>query len=446
MYNIKAYIENLNRKLADIQLKYKEKQQTIDEVATVAMLGLDMVEKKIIREKENEEVLFWAEKNGGKYDEKTDLWYFPFTYEISEPGEETRIEVIDGKEVKKTYDILVATPVETYIAVKPSYVRSMSKNPYFDLSKYVYSEDTKNVRDMFNISISEYNPSYDKTIHENYWEPSQMPDEPSAIDVLAQDLYNISSKDMYKDDYGEDTIRTTINNEPAMINSKEAALVRLFGDEAENWLYNSWKGKVVDDPLDTSIQIRAYDDDGKLPWTSVASFALGGIQFLGGLTNKAREARAIKRHSKDVIAGIPGLKSTLKNLTRRTMEDISKTGEVNLDAFVNTLESIPTAATGQFNQALSGIEGVLKQGRGLVSGKSLSTVEDSLDLITRQAEQDRQSAFIQQQGINEQVAQQKDIARTEMAEGLEALDIEKEKAEDAYKKAKKQDRWWKNIF
>ena len=52
MYNIKAYIENLNRKLADIQLKYKEKQQTIDEVATVAMLGLDMVEKKIIREKE----------------------------------------------------------------------------------------------------------------------------------------------------------------------------------------------------------------------------------------------------------------------------------------------------------------------------------------------------------------------------------------------------------
>ena len=128
------------------------------------------------------------------------------------------------------------------------------------------------------------------------------------------------------------------------------------------------------------------------------------------------------------------------------MEDISKTGEVNLDAFVNTLESIPTAATGQFNQALSGIEGVLKQGRGLVSGKSLSTVEDSLDLITRQAEQDRQSAFIQQQGINEQVAQQKDIARTEMAEGLEALDIEKEKAEDAYKKAKKRDKWWKNIF
>jgi hypothetical protein len=285
------------------------------------------------------------------------------------------------------------------------------------------------------------------------------------IDDMSKEIYNSYqvSEDVFKrivkptivagdsklasvgDIYGSDIIRTKIKGEWAMINPQEKSLLEKY-PEAEEWLYDNWGGKLVDDPNNPGTKIRAYQDstDGGGIWDKMGTIGsaispwISGINMVAGWWKSADKYNQQKDQLKLSLSKVP---SMIQNVHSK-LRNINLVEKLKKKQLGTQLTGIGDTTAGNYSEIMDSLDDLNRKSRGLKTSSTTDLIEDSIGAVGYQAQSDRANALALFDEFLVGIRGQ----RQQITNELSAIDLQRQQWESDLAYARKHDEWWENIF
>ena len=454
--SLKAIMRKHQQEMNLISNKYDRKDAKRTEVLLMAMQGLSMLKDHSKKKVEEEKISTFAmDKLGLTYDKDSNLWY----------GSKFSSDVADELEL----ELSSTAPSFIPLVLSDNRVRAMSE--YYYASGEDYDTLTKlqtSVYDVNDLGDTFMGPKKGYSTDFNQFLTLTPDAQLNVVKPYVKDVKDDPDTKIYPGKNGDTLLKTFDSlGQDVHVNPEEAALIDLYGTDAEDWLlkrsessdyykeneshpvhedtgniqlYSSGFGKLGNimggiDKL-SKVSGSLFGTGGSMSalgtMAGPASMLLMGADWLGGAFGAADEAKRQKKIVKDTMGSLRTLSDRSIVEGSDLMGDVKKRSKLAYESLVKGI------GTG-FDKIEDSVSTLTKRSKGLrTSDPEMLKNEASINLES-QYDQNISKLLLDEEQNLEQIAGKTQSTLTDIGSELDSLESQMEDLES-------RDEWHENLF